>query len=228
VADRVGATGVRRVEAVRTISEFTSSLVRAHAVEPAGVFPAYVDLSAFTATPRAPLPEHPQALFVGVLQRYKGVDVLVDAWRRVEERLPEARLRIVGQGPLAPLVAGLDVTPSLSQDEIAAALDGASLLVLPSRSEGLPRIVIEAFCRGRPVVGTRAGGIPDIVRDGENGLLVPAEDASALADALVRALSDRELLEGLAGGARESARAWMQTPREYAARMRELVDSVTT
>ena len=228
VADRVGATAVRRVEAVRTISEFTSSLVRAHEVEPAGVFPAYVDLSAFTATPPAPLPEEPQALFVGVLQRYKGVDVLVEAWHRVRERLPDARLRVVGQGPLAPLVTHLDVTASLSQAEVAGALDESSLLVLPSRSEGLPRIVIEAFCRGRPVVGTRTGGIPDIVRDGENGLLVPAEDAPALAAALVRALGDRALLQRLADGARESARAWIQTPDEYAARMRDLVDSVAT
>ncbi len=218
--DRVGAAAVRRVDAVRTISEFTSGLVREQEVEPAAVFPAYVDLSAFTAEPLRPLPERPTALFVGVLERYKGVDVLVEAWRSV----PGAHLRIVGEGPLAAEVEGLDVTPRLTQEEVARALDEASLLVLPSRSEGLPRIVIEAFCRGRPVVGTRAGGVPDIVRDGVNGLLVEPEDPAALAVALRRALSDRELLERLARGARESAGAWVQTPEEYASRVRSVVE----
>jgi glycogen synthase len=218
--DRVGAAAVRRADAVRTISEFTSGLVREQQVEPAAVFPAYVDLSAFTAEPVRPLPERPTALFVGVLERYKGVDVLVEAWRSVRG----AHLRIVGEGPLAAEVKGLDVTPRLTQEEVARALDESSLLVLPSRSEGLPRIVIEAFCRGRPVVGTRAGGVPDIVRDGVNGLLVEPEDPAALAAALQRALSDRALLERLASGARESAGAWVQTPEEYASRVRSVVE----
>jgi glycosyltransferase involved in cell wall biosynthesis len=98
--------------------------------------------------------------------------------------------------------------------------------VLPSRSEGLPRIVIEAFCRGRPVVGARAGGIPDIVRDGESGLLVDAEAPGALAEALVRILTDRALAQWLAAGARASAADWLQTPEQYAARIHELVTRV--
>lgn len=218
--DRLGAAAVRRVEAVRTISDFTSGLVRAEGAEPAAVFPAYVDLSAFTRDPPKPLPERPTALFVGVLERYKGIDVLVEAWRSV----PDARLRIVGDGPSRALVAGHDWTPRLAQDEVARSLDEASLLVLPSRSEGLPRIVIEAFCRGRPVVGTRAGGIPDIVREGVNGLLVEPDDPAALAVALRRALGDRGLLERLAAGARESAEPWLQTPQEYATRVRDVVE----
>jgi glycosyltransferase involved in cell wall biosynthesis len=148
----------------------------------------------------------------------------VEAWRQV----PEGRLRLVGDGSLAPLVANLDWTPRLSQREVARALDAASLLVLPSRSEGLPRIVIEAFCRGRPVVGTRAGGIPDIVEDGVSGLLLPPDDPDALADALSRCLEDRALLERLAAGARASAEPWLQTPEEYARNMLALVESALT
>ena len=98
--------------------------------------------------------------------------------------------------------------------------------MLPSRSEGLPRIVIEALCRGRPVVGARTGGIPDIVEDGVNGVLVPPEDPEALADALVRVLSDDELQERLAEGALASASEWLQTPEQYAAHVRELVARV--
>jgi glycosyltransferase involved in cell wall biosynthesis len=73
------------------------------------------------------------------------------------------------------------------------------------------------------VIGTRAGSIPDLVADGVSGLLVPADDPEALAEALVRVLSDRALAERLAHGARESAAPWLQTPEEYARRMRELV-----
>jgi glycosyltransferase involved in cell wall biosynthesis len=98
--------------------------------------------------------------------------------------------------------------------------------VLPSFSEGLPRVAMEAFARGRPVVGSRAGGIPDIVEDGASGLLVPAGDPAALADAFVRILSDRGLAELLAEGARSSRTRWLQTPEEFAGRMRGLVEGL--
>jgi glycosyltransferase involved in cell wall biosynthesis len=88
------------------------------------------------------------------------------------------------------------------------------------------RVVVEALCRGRPVVGTRGGGIQDLVRDGENGLLVPQDDADALADALVRVVTDRELAERLAANARASAEPWIATPDEYAERLSGLVASL--
>src|SRR5262249_22626107 len=71
-ADRVGAYGIRRADAVRTISPFTSGLVRSLGVEPAGEFVAFVDLGAFAAAPRAAVPQAPRVLFVGVLERYKN------------------------------------------------------------------------------------------------------------------------------------------------------------
>ena len=99
--------------------------------------------------------------------------------------------------------------------------------MLPSRSEGLGRVVVEAFCRGRGVVASRVGGIADIVDDGSTGLLVPSGDADALADALVRALSDRTLAERLGAAAHDAVQPWLATPEEYARRLRELVDEVT-
>jgi glycosyltransferase involved in cell wall biosynthesis len=103
------------------------------------------------------------------------------------------------------------------------ALDASTALVLPSRSEGMGRVVVEALCRGRPVVATRVGGIPDLVRGGENGLLVEPGDTRALADALVRILTDQELAERLAARTRESVEPWLATPEEYAARLRDAV-----
>src|SRR5207237_10397606 len=99
----------------------------------------------------------------------------------------------------------------------------STALALPARSEGMGRVVVEALCRGRPVLATRVGGIPDLVHDGENGLLVGAGDTRALADALVRILSDRQLAERLAARARASVEPWLATPEEYAAKLRDAV-----
>jgi len=97
---------------------------------------------------------------------------------------------------------------------------------LPSRSEGLPRIVLESFCRGRPVIGARAGGVVDLVRDGENGVLVDVEDAAALADALVEVLLEPAWAAHLAEGAARSASDWLATPEEFAEQVRDLVASL--
>jgi glycosyltransferase involved in cell wall biosynthesis len=231
VADRVALRGLRRADTVRTISEYTTGLVRDAGIEPGDVFPAFMDLEPFLEPPR-PLPERPQALFVGVLELYKNVDGLADAWRSAAPRVPGATLRLVGSGTRTAIVERLVAelpeqtrwTKQLSTDEVAAALDGSTLLVLPSRSEGLGRVIVEALCRGRPVLAAAVGGIRDIVRDGENGVLVPPGDTQALADALVRLLTDRVEAERLAAATRPSVEPWLATPEEYAQRVRALVD----
>jgi glycosyltransferase involved in cell wall biosynthesis len=230
VADRVALAALRRADGVRTVSPYTTGLVRAVGLEPADVFPAFMDLEPFLG-PVQPLPERPQALFVGVLELYKNVDGLAEAWRLAAPRVEGARLRIVGSGTRTDVVERLVAelpeqttwTNRLETAEVAVALDAATALVLPSRSEGMGRVVVEALCRGRPVLATRVGGIPDLVRDGENGLLVEPGDTRALADALVRVLTDRYLADRLAPRARESVEPWLASPEEYATRLREAV-----
>ena len=219
IADTVAAAALRRADRVRTVSPFTASLVRELGVEPAAEFPAYMDLEPFTGPP-VPLPERPVALFVGVLEAYKNIDGLADAWRRANL---DADLHIVGKGSRESVVRRLDARwdRELTHEQVADALDGAWVLVLPSRSEGMGRVLVEAFLRGRAVIGSRAGSIPNLVDDGVSGLLVDSTDE--LADALRRVLSDRELAERLGRGARDAAAPWLQTPEEYAQRMRELV-----
>jgi glycosyltransferase involved in cell wall biosynthesis len=228
LADAVGTWAVRRATKVRAVSPYTAALVRAAGREPDAVFPAYMDLTPFLAPPR-PLPDDPVALFVGVLEAYKNIDGLAAAWRLAAPRVPGARLRIVGRGTRRDVVEGLvrqglaTWDERLTTDEVARALDTSSLLVLPSRSEGMGRVVIEAHLRGRPVVGGAVGGIRDLVADGVDGVLVAPEPAE-IAHALVRLLGDRRELERLAANARAAGERSVATPEEYAQRMRELID----
>lgn len=231
-ADRVAARAVQAVDAIRTVSGSTTARVRELGAEPAAVFPAFVELDTFCGRPVEPLPERPQALFVGALERIKNVDGLAAAWRLAAPRVPGAALRLVGAGALVTAVERLvrelpeqtSWTPQLAPADVARALDGATALVLPSRSEGLPRVVLEALCRGRGVIGTRVGGIPDLVSEGESGLLVEPGDVGGLAEALVRVLSDRAVAERLGAGAADSSARWLVTPREHARLMRELIE----
>jgi glycosyltransferase involved in cell wall biosynthesis len=227
LADVIGTWAVRKSAKVRSVSPYTTRLAREAGREPAAEFPAFMDLEPFAA-PATPLPSEPTALFVGVLELYKNIDGLASAWRLAQPRLPGARLRIVGAGTRSDIARALVADGLATWDErldtagVATALDEASLLVLPSRSEGMGRVVIEAFLRGRPVIGSAVGGIRDLVVEGQNGLLVePAPEA--IAEALVRLLGDRAELERLAAGARTAGEAWIVPPEEYARRMRELV-----
>jgi len=224
-ADVVGTWAVRRAAKVRAVSPYTARLAREVGREPAATFPAFMDLSPF-AVPPAPLPVEPVvALFIGVLEPYKNIDGLAEAWRQAK---PAAELRIVGQGTRTDVVASLvrdglaTWQPELSTGEVVAALDAASVLVLPSRSEGMGRVVIEAQLRGRPVLGSNVGGIPDLVTDGVDGVLfdpTPAGIARALA-----VLDDPVELERLAANARAAGERWLVAPDEFAARTKELVE----
>ena len=161
VVELVTRIGLRRVDGVRTLSEFTTTLVREEGVEPLGEFPAFVDFSAFRASRLCPLPARPALVFVGVLEKYKAIDVLAEAWRLAAPRVPDAELRIVGRGSRLDIVQDLlaDLPrqtrwyPALPPAEVALELDESTALVLPSRSEG---------CRGsssrRSVAGGRSSG----------------------------------------------------------------------
>ena len=230
LADLAATAAVRRSDAVRTVSDYTTGLVRELGVEPAAVFPAFMDLDPFLGPP-LPLPDPPAALFVGVLEHYKDLDGLAAAWRLAAPRLPGVKLELVGKGTRREVVEELlgDLPeqthwiPELPTAGVADALDRATILVLPSRSEGMGRVLVEALCRGRGVVASRVGGIVDVIDDGVNGILVEPRSPRILADALVRVLGDREVAERLAAAARPSAEAWVATPEEYAERLLGLV-----
>jgi glycosyltransferase involved in cell wall biosynthesis len=193
------------------------------------MFTTYSDLGAFIGGQVA-MPEEQRVVFVGVLERYKNVEGLARAWGIVAAHLPDAKLHLIGSGTQAEVAEelarqGVEWERWLEPAAIADALDRSRALILPSLSEGLPRVIIEAFLRGRPVIATRAGGIPDIVKHEVNGLLVPQDDAEALAAAIERLLSDRDLAARLGASALEYASGWLATPAEYADNVRAIVES---
>lgn len=155
---------------------------------------------------------HPAYGVVGHLRRLKGVDIFLEASRLVAAEMPEATGVIVGSGEdeaeLRLLRSRLGVEESVDflgyRRDARRLLHAFDVFVVPSRHEGLPVALLEAMALGRPVVATSVGGVPEVIRDGVNGLLVPPEDPAALAVGIVRLLRDRELAGRLAARGAET------------------------
>jgi glycosyltransferase involved in cell wall biosynthesis len=152
-----------------------------------------------------------EILAVGRLHEPKDFVTLVRAVPSLEPG--SVRVRIAGDGPDRAAIEdeiaqlGLDGAVELlgARDDVAALLAQADVFVLPSRSEGMPMSVLEAMAAGLPVVASAVGGMPELVRDGETGALVPAGDPAALARALAPLVTDAELRARLGRGGRERA-----------------------
>jgi L-malate glycosyltransferase len=153
---------------------------------------------------------------VAALVPHKGQRYLIDAAHLVVQDLPDARFVILGEGELrehlekqvhAHHLEKHVLLPGFRTD-VLGCIKGFDLFVMSSVTEGLGTSLLDAMAASRPIVATTAGGIPEIVEDGVNGLLVPPRDARALAAAIVRALGDRGLRDrlGAAGFARVNER----------------------
>jgi glycosyltransferase involved in cell wall biosynthesis len=151
---------------------------------------------------------------IGTLTRFfeaKGIRYLIEALPAVLAAVPDARLLLVGEGPLRDDLErqarelGVDdrVVFAGFRHDVAAHLALFTVMALPSLEEGMPLAALESVAAGVPIVGTRVGGMPDVVLEGRTGLLIEPEDTQGLAEALVRVLGDLELLEDLRRGCRE-------------------------
>lgn len=186
---------------------------RVHVVPP-GVNPAL-----FTGPFEDPFPSigRPRVAFIGRLAPQKGVRTLVEAARLLGAQ-GGAQFLLVGDGPQRPTLErevrrlGVDDVVHffgfVSHERVPAVLAHADLLVLPSLYEELGTVLLEAMWVGVPVVASRTGGIPDIIDDGVNGVLVSPGDSEALARAIDRLLSDPDLARRLGEVARERAQGY--------------------
>ncbi len=149
--------------------------------------------------------------YCGRCEEGKGVYELLQATASLVPLLPEVRLELAGEGELdrverraseLGIRAHVHLPGWIDAARRDALLARASVFVLPSHAEGLPVALLEAMAAGCPVVATRVGGIPDLVTDGVDGLLVPPRDPEALANAIRRVLTDPTLARHLGSNAR--------------------------
>jgi len=181
-----------------------------------------VDLRRFRLRDAAPdiARRPPLILAVGRLVEKKGLAHLVEACALLRARGVLFRCQLVGDGPLKEglrdqiVAAGLDgyveFLGTCTQEDLVGVYREASIVALPcvildnGDRDGIPNVLVEAMSMGIPVVATRVSGIPELIEDGRDGLLVPPRDAGALADALAAALGDAGLRERLGEAARRT------------------------
>lgn len=160
------------------------------------VVPNYVRLPVLTTRPSK---RRVRILFLGVLGHRKGIYDLLEAMPRVLAANPDVELMVGGNGEIdvvrskvsaARLEQNVSVLGWVSGDQKEELLRGADILVLPSYNEGFPMSLLEAMSYGLPVIASRAGGIPELVRDGVDGILVDAGDVGAIGAAVLRLAID--------------------------------------
>lgn len=151
-------------------------------------------------------------LFFGRIEAYKGIDVLVEAFAAARAKRPQLELTIAGEGPVSPALKARMVDLGirlintwLSDAMIEELLTSHGQMVLPYRSATQSGVVATALAFGLPCIGTTVGGLQEQIVHGETGLLVPPEDALALADATVRLAENATLAESMSRAARELA-----------------------
>jgi starch synthase (maltosyl-transferring) len=225
---RLGAGWVCVSEGVRRFSFETARLPSSRLwVIPNGVDVAALDAEAPVDRARIGVEGHSHlALFVGRITRQKAVDVLIEAARLVANVVPGWRLAIVGDGPERAALESITKRDDLLRDRIVwlgrrddatGLMKAADVVVLPSRWEGMPNVVLEAMTTGRAVVGTRVEGTEDLVVPGATGWLVPPDDAHALADALIDAARSPERLVAFGRAGRDRVETRFQSGAVIAA-----------
>jgi teichuronic acid biosynthesis glycosyltransferase TuaC len=213
VAKTAVARGVMRAVLPRADAMVTVSRALGHELEQVGVpgekihlVANGVDTQLFaprdrdTARRELGVPKgRPLIVFVGRLEPQKGLGDLLEAFAMVRKKRPDAILALIGDGVLAGEVRAkrdawgdaLLAPGARPLAEVARWMTACDVFTLPSWNEGTPNVVLEALASGRPAVGSRVGGIPDVLADPRSGLLVPAKDPRALADALMVAIAKR-------------------------------------
>lgn len=200
---------LRLADRVITVSREQQRLLRRRGVEPRRLVlvPNVIDVDAFRAGAGRPdrarsavgLPRQgPVVAAVGRLAHQKGLDLFLAAAVGIRRQRPDCRFVIAGSGPLRPALerqvdlSGLRDCVHLVgyRADVARLLLACDVVVLPSRSEGMPLVLLEALAMARPVVAARVGGVPEVLRDGRDGLLIEPGSATELEAAVVRLLAD--------------------------------------
>jgi glycosyltransferase involved in cell wall biosynthesis len=162
----------------------------------------FLDFNTLTVT--IPFPERPPTIgFIGTLSEVKGIQNFVQALPTIFRNLPNVLVLIGGDGQLREVIQlslqkerlmdRVEVAGWISHEDLPKYLNKLRLLVLPSYSEGLPNIMLEAMACGTPVLATPVGAIPDIIKDGETGFIMENNSPACIAENVRRALECQNL-----------------------------------
>jgi len=157
-------------------------------------------------------------LFVGGLKPTKGIEYLIQAMSSIRQSETKAKLLLVGQGEekegLEHLAKNLDLsnyvrfTGGIPNTEVPEYMAASDVFVLPSLSEGFPNVILEAMASGLPIVATRVGGLPEIIKEGNNGFLVEPKNPQQLAEKVLLILKDKELRKRISKNNEEKAKGY--------------------
>jgi glycosyltransferase involved in cell wall biosynthesis len=209
---------VRRADTLIAPSDYLARVITTWGVSASKIFIVYnaVEIPSWTRT-TVPLATRLNIVTVGRLVPWKQIDYLIEALTEIDG----AGLVVVGDGPdrsrLEDLVRATKLTDRIyfagqrSKEETLGLMTACDLFVLNSTYEGFPHVVLEAMCAGLPVVATEVGGTPELVRDGENGLLISPNANGTLSKTLLKLLSCSEERQRLAAGARETTQRFRQS-----------------
>ncbi len=227
IGGQIELVGTRSADAVIVLTDRLARLLEREGVRPERihVIPTGVDRELFRPGRSDPLPWIPErrVTFVGRLVVAKGVDVLLEAARHLP---PDVHVVFVGDGELRSwlreradrmgLGHRIHLTGFVPHDVIPGMLEHSQALVLPSLYEELGSVLLEGMEARVPIVASRVGGIPAIIRHGIDGLLVPPSEPGALAEALTQVLMDPALSRRMARGDANSSRGddWSSMARK--------------
>lgn len=199
---------LRQADWFTSCSEATLQAARDRVPELAGrssVVPSGIPV--LPIEPGPPRARPPHLVGIGRLVEGKAFDRAIEALAALVPDFPGAHLTLAGDGPMrGPLARQAEAlglrdavrfTGAIGRDDVWALLKDATVLVAPTRTEGMPLVVLEAMAMARPVVAARVGGIPEAVAHGRTGLLVDVDDRAALVDALRQVLADPARAEAL-------------------------------
>ncbi len=157
----------------------------------------------------ASLPEQPFLLFVGVLSRYKGIHVLLEAYARLLAPPPLVLIGPYGPDMPTQLPAGVMVLRDWPHEAVMEAFRRSMLALIPSiYPDACPTVAMEAMATGTPVIASSIGGLPEIIQDGRTGILVPPGDAASLGRALVLLIGDERVRAGMTEAGLERVEAF--------------------
>lgn len=187
------------------------------------IIPNGVELSKFENLPKAGVRKELKideaenvALFVGSFKAVKGVKYLIEALNIVKEKKIRCRLLLVGSGEEGEelkklskklgLMESINFIGSVKNEEIPKYMTASDIFVLPSLSEGLPVVILEAMASGLPVLATKAGGLPEIIKNGENGFLVEPKNSEQIAEKILYLFFNDDIRKSISLNNKEKAK----------------------